>query len=141
VEKRIADEKVKISRLLDLYVEGRYARQATLTRQRQIENALEALEEERERFMRRLDAVATQQAEDASYQRFATTIAAGLDAAEESFQRRRSVVEVLDITIRLEKENDKAKRAHIEFEGRPVGSVIVPKLKRDRRSSAKKKGS
>lgn len=124
LDKRIAGHKAQLGRLIDLYVEGLHTQETVQERHQQIENAIERLEKQRAALLFQLTDSAARRQQVQDIQEFAREIGAGIEAADEDFQRRRWIVETLDVTVRLERRGDD-RVGHVELGGAPLSSVSI----------------
>lgn len=123
-ERRIATLKSRLDRLLDLYLDGQHTRDALHRRQRDIEADIARSEHERDELEQRLNDTTDRIEQMRSVQVFADEFKSRLATADDSFQRRRWLVDVLDVVVQLELTGEQ-RLAHLEIEGARLATVVV----------------
>jgi len=102
VDGLLTDNRRKLERLLDLYLEGDFDRGLLAERKAKIERTMTSLQDERADLAAKLAAVKTLSIEQAAnLQAFVAKVATGLDVAEADFETRRKVIEALNMTATL----------------------------------------
>jgi site-specific DNA recombinase len=104
----------QLERLLDLYLSGEFEKSLLLTRKRELEDTIEKLKAERSDLIDSLDQSSLTDAQVETIEELATAVAEGIAAADEDFDKRRQLVELLDVTVTLTVE-DGAKVAYPRF--------------------------
>jgi len=94
----IADNKRQLERLLDLYLNGDYAREMLIERKQRLEDTIAALEQQERELSAQLEQTLTQE-QVSSIQSFAAAIANGLDAAEHDFAKKHQIMEQLEVQV------------------------------------------
>jgi predicted RNA-binding protein associated with RNAse of E/G family len=87
----------KMTRLLDLYLDGEFERDMLVARHAQLEKMIVDLEQERADLMATLQAGTLSEAQIATILDVAREIHAHLEGGEADFERRRNVIEMLDV--------------------------------------------
>lgn len=127
VDQRIVRQQQALDRLLDLYLEGQYTRESILHRQRRIEAKIETMEQERDELAEQLASIKAYWDQLRTIRDFVEQIREGLETADEVFERRRWIVDMLNVTVRLERGDEKGSRqvAHIDLDGRFLTTAVV----------------
>lgn len=94
----------KLARLLDLYLEGSLMKEMLVDRRSRLETTIAALDEERVELENQLNSAVLSQQEIEDIFDFAQQAAEGLCEADENFEARRRVVELLEVRAALEVE-------------------------------------
>lgn len=149
VEAQLADAERRLDRLFSAFVDGdvdRYSQRAFDKQRRQLVAEIERLEAHR-------DDLAGQLASDAERSQKLDNLAAllqrmetGLAAADEDFNKRRQLIEVLDVVVHLERDGDTDPaghspggpvpgstgdaRAYIDVDGERLAKVDLPDTRR-----------
>ena len=97
VDDLIADHRRQLKRLLDLYLTTDFPKEMLAERKARLETTVIALERERADLVEQLEARTLTDEELQGIQSFAAEIAEGIEAAADSFQARRRIVERLDV--------------------------------------------
>lgn len=101
VDKLITDNQLQLDRLLDLYLSGEFPKDALLERQVRLTDTISALEREQEELTSQLRAQSLTEGELQSVYDFAVQVAEGLTAADDDFETRRRIIELLDVRATL----------------------------------------
>ncbi|MBT7191332.1 MAG: recombinase family protein [Anaerolineae bacterium] len=99
------DSQTQLNRLLDLYVSGDIPREFLMDKKESLENTLHSLGDERQISRAKLDVQAASEADVSKLRVFADEISAKLEEGDDSFERRRGIVELLDVRAFLTVEN------------------------------------
>ncbi len=105
VDTLIAEKKAKLDRLLDLYLSGDFEKEALTEHKRRIEGELARLQEERARLAQQIKEQEFSEERLQAILEFSQAIGAGIKVAETNFEKRRAIVEALDVTGELETKN------------------------------------
>ncbi|MFN8482967.1 MAG: recombinase family protein [Anaerolineae bacterium] len=106
VEKLIDDNKGQLGRLLDLYLSDGLPRDMMSERKNRLETTLHALEAERASIDAQLEIQMVTAAQMEGIDEFAAKVAQGLDLADQDFEVRRRIIEMLDFQGTITVEND-----------------------------------
>lgn len=127
LDKLILDNRGQLDRLLDLYLSGDFPKDALLERKARLTDTITALEQEREGLAAQLRAQSLTESEIQSVYDFAAEVAEGLSAADEDFETRRRIIELLDVraTLAIE-EGERVVYPRCRFwDGRPLSIVTT----------------
>ncbi|MBD3314139.1 hypothetical protein GF345_06870 [Candidatus Woesearchaeota archaeon] len=105
IEDLLADNHRQMERLVDLYLSGDFPREMLVEHKTRLEGIIEALEKERTNLVTRLEVQMITAEQVVTITDFARKIASGLDEAEKSFEARRRIIELLDVTGTLTEED------------------------------------
>lgn len=126
VQRVIAAKQVQKSRLLDFYISGGFTKAELDQARRRLDAALEALEQERGDLGRHLKARKATAAELQSLKDHMALIRAGLEEADNDFETRRSIIEMLDVRATLDGSSGETivmARCHLGESQLPVAST------------------
>lgn len=98
IDEMLSAIRAKRARILDLYADGDWDREELDQRRDQYDARLRALEVQRAEVMKQIQADGFDEDRLVSILEFARTIAAGIEAADVDFERRRELVDLLDVT-------------------------------------------
>jgi site-specific DNA recombinase len=98
----IEESQAKLDRLLDLYLSGDFERDVLAERKARIEAELAGLEGERARLLAQIQETEFSAERVQSIVEFAEIIGAGIEAADASLEKRRQLIEVLNVTGELD---------------------------------------
>jgi site-specific DNA recombinase len=101
VERRLADGRRRLARLLERYLAGSVTQETLAAERDELNTAIRALERECSGLAARLEALGATQDQAAELKEFAAQIVEGLADAEEDFAFRRFVIENLDVRVTL----------------------------------------
>ena len=93
----LAEIQTKLNRLLDLYLAGDFEREALAERKTRLETERASLTTERARLEQQLHEQAFSEDRLQSILTFADEIAEGIEQADQDFEKRRQIIEALDI--------------------------------------------
>ena len=105
IEGLIAEHEKQLERLLDLYLDGTFAKDVLASKKAMIESTLAGLEEEQSRSSMLIARQVYDESHVISIVGFARRIGQGIQAAEQDFAKRCQLVAALDITGELTIEN------------------------------------
>lgn len=103
IDDSLKESEARLGRLLDLYLDGDFDRDLLAQRKAQFEQERTKLESERAALAKQLEAQALGEARLQSLVEFAKTIGAGIEEAKEDFDKRRAIIEAMDVTGRVDK--------------------------------------
>jgi Tol biopolymer transport system component len=113
VDDLIADNRCQLERALDLYLSGDFPREVLTERKARLQSTIDALEQERAELAGQLEAQTLTDEQIETIMEFAAKMGKGLDKAELDFEKRRRLIEELDVTVRLAVEGGQ-KVAHVK---------------------------
>jgi antitoxin component HigA of HigAB toxin-antitoxin module len=123
----LIDYRDQLQKLLDLYLEGVFQKELLVERKQRLEGTISALEAERTDLMEHLETheYSPQQIED--IKQVVTEISLGVAEADNSFEKQKQIIEVLDVRAALTVENDE-KIAYVRcaFKNDPDALLIAP---------------
>ena len=102
----LADHKAQLERLVDLYLSGTVAKEHLVDRKNRLETTISALEAELASLKISLQGQILTPEQEASIEAFSAEVRAGLKEGDTSFERRRQLIDLLNVTGTLSKEND-----------------------------------
>ena len=97
----VADHRRQLDRLLDLYLVGDFPKEALTERKGRLTGTITALEREREGLAAQLTESTLTEGEVQALFDFAAEVGQGLKEADESFETRRRLIELLDVRATL----------------------------------------
>jgi len=106
IDDLIADNEAQLARLLDLYLGGDFPKELLMRRRAELERTTEALENERAKLAATLEVQTLTDDQIATIADFGAEIRAHLEGGEADFDRRRRVIEMLDVRGVLAYENE-----------------------------------
>ena len=96
-----SDSKSQLDRILDLYISGDIPRELLLDKKQNLESTLASLDEERQDIVAHLEADELTESDIEKIREFAAEVAEGLEKGKDTFERRRGVIELLDVRASL----------------------------------------
>jgi DNA-binding Lrp family transcriptional regulator len=99
------DAKSQLDRILDLYISGDIPRELLLDKKQNLESTLTSLNEERQDLVAHLESRMLSESDIDKIREFAAEVAEGLGRGVDTFERRRGVIELLDVRASLTVEN------------------------------------
>jgi hypothetical protein len=100
----IAENKVQLDRLLDLYLGRKFDKDILIDREARLRATITKLEEKCGELSGRL-AYRPSDNEIENVMRFAYDLSAGIEEADESFEKRRAIIEILDVRAVMKEED------------------------------------
>ena len=97
----IEEHQEQLARLLDLYLAGDFEKKLLLNRKQELEDTIEKLTAERNDLAESLEESAITDEQMETIEKLTRAFAEGLAAADEDFDKRRQLVELLDVTVTL----------------------------------------
>jgi len=101
IDDLLADNRRQLERALDLYLSGDFDKEMLTERRGRLEKVIEALESERAGLAAQLETRTFTDEQVQTITEFAEGVARGLEAADQDFEARRRVVEMLDVRATL----------------------------------------
>jgi len=101
VDDLLADNRRQLERALDLYLSGDFDKEMLTERKARLEKVIEALESERAGLAAQLETQTFTDEQVQTVMEFAQGVARGLETADQDFEARRRVVEMLDVRATL----------------------------------------
>jgi len=106
IETLLSEHKQQMERLLELHLGGEFPREILVERKEQLEHTIAALERSREEVTKQIDEQTITDDQMQGMERFASEVRSGLKKAEKDFQKRRHLIELLDVRGVLAIEED-----------------------------------
>ncbi len=106
IETLLADNIRQLERLLDLYLKEDFPRDVLIERRQRLENTIQVLTQERNTLAAQVADIALTDAQLQNLKALAAQIAEGLDEADNSFELRRGIIELLDVRVTFTIENE-----------------------------------
>lgn len=127
VNNLIADHQDQLQRLLDLYLSGNFPKEMLIESRKRLEDTIQSLETEKFKLVEALNVKVYSHEQLERIKEFTFNIAAGLEEADEDFETRKHIVEMLNVRATLKVENSE-KVAYIScvFKEDPESIVIAP---------------
>lgn len=97
----IQEHQEQLERLLDLYLSGDFGKDLLMARKQELEGTIEKLKAERAELASSLDQSALTDEQLAAIGELTTAVAEGLAKADQDFDKRRQLIELLDVTVTL----------------------------------------
>ncbi|HEY5729507.1 MAG TPA: recombinase family protein [Anaerolineales bacterium] len=126
VDELLADHRSQLQKLLDLYLDGNFPKEILIERRQRLQEIIDSLANERINLTGMLESSAYTPEQLQVIKEHTREIAAGLDEAEEDFDARKHVVEMLNVYATLAVE-DEEKVAYVTcvFKMEPERLLIV----------------
>jgi hypothetical protein len=105
IDELLTDYKTQLERLIDLYLSGNFPMELLVDRKTRLETTITSLETERAALQNRLQAHALTKEQIQSIKEFAHMVGKGLRLAEDDFDQKRKIIELLNVRITLALEN------------------------------------
>lgn len=102
----LADHRLQLDRLFDLYLTGDFPKEVLTERRARLQTTIDALEQERIELAAPLDEQTITNERIEGILDYAKLVAKGIEAAEHDFDKRRLLIEALDVRVRLTVEGD-----------------------------------
>ncbi len=123
IESRIADTKAKLEKLLDLYLDSDFTKEALTERKLRLEKIIADLESEREELAAHLNKTVITDEQVALIEEFCADVRDGLEGA--TFEDKRRYFDLLNVRVKLVVENNE-KVAYIQCKiGKSRQSVVA----------------
>jgi hypothetical protein len=97
----LADNRRQLEKLLDLYLAEEFDKEMLTERKTRLEATVTALEKERAGLVTTLEAAALSDDQIMTIEDFARKVAEGLRTAEEDFEAKRRIIDLLDVQVTL----------------------------------------
>jgi len=104
VDDLLSDNYSKYDRLLDLYLSGDFPKENLIDHKSRLERTIQSLEEEKKKLAAQINKGLTLEQEK-MIKDFAVQLGRGLSLADDHFQARRQIIELLDVTAVLTRED------------------------------------
>lgn len=105
IDDLLQENNKQLDRLLDLYLDGDFPKDVLTERKTRLEGTIKSLEQERRGIVNRLDAGKLSSEKRDQIAEFAERVYTGLENADESFDTRRRIIELVDLKATLIREN------------------------------------
>ena len=112
VDDLLAEHQAQLERTLDLYLSGDFDKEVLIDRRTRLERTISDLERERAKLTMQMKTHVLTDEQITTLMRFVGKLGKGLEAAEADFNKRRQLIEDLDVKGILAVEDDK-KMVHI----------------------------
>ena len=101
IDDLLTDNRKQLERLLDLYLSGDFDKEMLTERKAKLETTIAALEKEQSDLVMTLEAQTLTDDQIMTIEDFAKEVAEGLVKAEENFEVRRQIIDLLDVRVTL----------------------------------------
>ncbi|HEX2997836.1 MAG TPA: hypothetical protein VHP14_23640, partial [Anaerolineales bacterium] len=125
IHQLLRDHQEQLDRLVDLYVSGQFDKQILWERKNRLETTIAGLEAEQKHIMQELEGRSLTEEQTLSIIEFAEKIAPKMDT--KSFDKKRELIELLDVTAELKIENGEKIATVRCFLGEKVLRVVSKK--------------
>jgi hypothetical protein len=105
VDDLIAENTCQLEKALDLYLSGDFPREVLTERKERLQSTIDALERERAELAAQLEAQTLTDEQIETIMQFTAKMGKGLDKADPDFEKRRRLIEELDVNVRLAAED------------------------------------
>lgn len=105
VENLIEQNRNELERALELYLSDQFPKEMLISRKNELEKTLQSLEKEKVRLSEVIEDHTLSPQQIQNIYEFAASIGESLDAADQDFHKRRSIVDALDVRVVLTVEN------------------------------------
>ena len=106
VDELLVEHRAQLQKLLDLYLDGNFPKEALIERRQRLQDTIDSLANERVNLAGRLESSAYSPEQLQALKEYTSQIASGLDEAEEDFDSRKYIVEMLSLFASLVIEYD-----------------------------------
>jgi hypothetical protein len=106
VDDLLNDHRAQLQKLLDLYLDGNFPKEILVERRQRLQDTIDSLATERVNLAGMLESTAYSPEQLYAIKEYTKNIAAGLDEAEEDFDSRKHIVEMLNVYAALVIENE-----------------------------------
>jgi hypothetical protein len=106
VEELLEDNKAQLGRLLDLYLAGDFSKDMLMERKRRLEETVAALDKEHSQLAATLDAQILTDDQMRDLEQFREKVSQGFEYAEDNYEERRRIVDMLDVQVTLDYQDD-----------------------------------
>jgi site-specific DNA recombinase len=106
VDDLLVDHRTQLQKLLDLYLDGNFPKEILVERRQRLQETIDSLANERVNLAGMLESKGYSPEQLQAMKDYTREIAAGLDEAEEDFEARKHIVEMLNVFAALTIEND-----------------------------------
>ncbi len=126
VDDLLIDHRNQLQKILDLYLDGNFPKELLVERRQRLQDTVDSLANERVNLVSHLESSAYSPEQLHAMKEYTQEIAAGLDEAEEDFDSRKHIVEMLNVYASLAIEGDE-KVAYVTcvFKTAPERLLIV----------------
>lgn len=100
-DKLIGEHEEQLSRLLDLYLAGEFPKELLLNRKKDLEQTIKQLQDERANFVDSLEETTLRGKQADTIEQLTREASEGIKSAENDFDKRRKLVDLLDVTVTL----------------------------------------
>jgi len=104
VDELITSNRIQLDRLLDLFLGGDFQKEVLIERKTRLEETIIGLEREQSTLIARLNMDVTEEIENA-IKEIVAKIGEGLSFADDDFDTKRQIIDLLDVTATLTREN------------------------------------
>jgi site-specific DNA recombinase len=112
IDDLLADNRRQLEKLLDLYLSGDFPKEVLTERKSRLETTIATLEKERVDLALTLESQTLTDDQIMTIEGFAKKVSAGLEMADQDFEARRQIIDLLDMRVTLAIEDGK-KIAHL----------------------------
>ena len=101
IDDLLSDRRRQLEKLLDLYLSGDFDKTMLTDRKTRLETTITALEKERDDLVTTLESQTLTDEQIATIEDFAKKVSAGLEIADQDFEARRQIIDLLDVRVTL----------------------------------------
>ena len=105
IENELSENRESLRRLLDLYLSGEFHKDVLITKKSKLEKTIAELEKERTALLGSLEKQTLTNEQEKSLLDFTQEIGKGMEKADESFQTRRKIIDMLGVKASLENQD------------------------------------
>jgi site-specific DNA recombinase len=105
VHELLEEKRQKLEKLLDLYLDGSFSRDMLVDKKQSLESEIESLEAECDDVKGQLKEQSLTDGQVRDIKEFANKVADGLGVADADFKHRRQIVDLLNVHVRLSRED------------------------------------
>ncbi|MBI3788747.1 MAG: recombinase family protein [Ignavibacteriales bacterium] len=105
VDDLLSNNQTQLERIIDLYLTGEFEKDLLVERKTRLENSIASLEKEREQIAAQIDAETLTPDQIRTIEEFAIEVHKSLGQIDNNFEAQSQLIDLLDVTGRLVKEN------------------------------------
>ena len=109
IDDLLSDNREHLERLIDLYLAGEFSKELLVDRKHRLETTIESLRAEKRNLQAYFETRTMTPRQLESIKEFANEVSLGIDAADVKFEKRRQIIELLNVQAILTVEDDSMK--------------------------------